>query len=71
MQLRVYMRLYNLPRGMLIEEQMNGALRRETQVKDDAEEWQRICQALSHTAKELCNATPLDIRAWAEITFPI
>jgi hypothetical protein len=68
-QLRVYMRLYDLPRGVLIEEQMNGPLRRETRMEDDQEEWQRIHQALTRTALEIRRATPHDIRAWAEATF--
>jgi hypothetical protein len=65
-QLRVYMRLFNLPRGILIEEQLNGDKRRETVVEHCEEEWERICDALSLCAKELCEAKVPTICAWAD-----
>lgn len=65
-QLRVYLRLYGLRRGLLIEEQLNGDKRRETAVEDCPAEWESICQALSQCATELREAKVHTICAWSE-----
>lgn len=65
-QLRVYLRLYNMPRGLLIEEMLNGFNRRETVVEDSEDEWQSICKALTQCAKELREAKVYTVCAWAD-----
>ncbi len=64
-QLRIYLRMYGLPRGMLLEEQMNGELRRETVVENSDEEWEKIRAALSIAASAITSAKPEDLRVWA------
>jgi hypothetical protein len=65
-QLRVYLKMFNKPEGLLIEENKALEKRRETVVKNCTEEWEKIDVLLNESALQIRNITENDIIYWAK-----
>lgn len=64
-QLRVYLKMFNKLRGLLIEENRDLQKRRETKIDNTKEDWDVIGNALNEVALKLLNANEDDVKLWA------
>lgn len=65
-QLRTYLRIFNEPRGTLLEENAALERRRETAVQNCEGEWALIHRALCDAARAVREAKEADICGWAQ-----
>lgn len=64
-QLRVYLRIFDKPRGILIEENRDRGQTRETVVENSDDEWLKIDQRLFECADKLAKVSSDDIIKWS------
>jgi hypothetical protein len=64
-QLRVYLRMFDKPRGILIEENRDRGLTRETVIQNCDDEWSDIDRSLEECAQKLLACSETDIIAWS------
>jgi hypothetical protein len=65
-QLRVYLKMFDKPEGLLIEENKALEKRRETIVKNCKEEWDKIESSLNESALKIVYITENDIIEWSK-----
>lgn len=64
-QLRVYLKMLDKCRGLLIEENRDLKFKRETIIENSEKEWEEINIALKSVALKLNNASKEDIKQWS------